>query len=273
MEKIFANNGSFIGPDQLGHHIPEYKKTHDFAGDFINEDHKWWSQCPARSEKSDIVGIRPRPKIGSEPNDDSQYDVRDVYGSLRRADALKIYELAYFTQGYVLDIGTSFGLSCSISANAIENAGSGALIDTVDLDAKTNVFAQASVARVPGSQRVKFHLMDATEFLKNFIDDGRVADFVFVDHAHTYSAVRDAAQLMDQVVAPGGFVLFHDYNDWRNSDPNDPAYSTYWARVGPDRMEAYAVFGVYSGVHDGLSENFAFHGAFGCTGLFRKSDA
>ena len=194
MEKIFANCDSFIGPDRLGHHVPEYKKTHDFTGDFINEDHKWWSQCPVRSEKSDIVGIRPRPKIGSGPNDDSQYDVRDVYGSLRRADALKIYELAYFSQGDVLDIGTSFGLSCSISANAVESSGSGASIDTVDLEARTNVFARASVARVPGSQRVKFHLMDATEFLKNFVDGGRTANFVFVDHAHKYSAVRDAPQ-------------------------------------------------------------------------------
>ncbi|MCF8468319.1 MAG: class I SAM-dependent methyltransferase [Sneathiella sp.] len=268
MLEIFSNEETAISPDRLGRTIPNYAKTYDFPGEYINDEQKWWSECPVSGIK---VGVRPRPDLDEGPLDNPKYDKRDIFGALRRADALKIYELAYFSNGDVIDMGTAFGLSCSISAQALEKAGGNGCIDTVDLNSTHQEFAKKAISGLPGNQRVSYHLMDGTTFLKQYRDEKRLAGFVFIDHAHTYNAVFEAAQLMDEVVAPGGFVLFHDYNDWRNSDKNDPVYADLWAKVPPERLEEFAAFGAYSAAHEGLSDAFEFHGVFGCTGLFRKN--
>ncbi|QTN30426.1 hypothetical protein HZ993_12075 [Rhodoferax sp. AJA081-3] len=47
----------------------------------------------------------------------------DVQGFLRRDDALLLYELAYFAQGNVLELGSAWGLSTSILCRAIHKSG------------------------------------------------------------------------------------------------------------------------------------------------------
>ena len=264
--EVLTNGDSRISAHELGRKIPEYRKTYDFAGRFIDDYHAWWNSCPTTGVK---VGRRPRP-TRAESLADPQYDIRDVPGSLRRADALKLYELAYFCGGNAIDLGTSFGLSCSIMAGAMEHARSAGCIDTVDVDPHSQKLARISVGRLPGAARVKFHLGDAGQFLADYAGGGRQAAFVFVDHAHSYERVLEAARLMNAVVAPGGFVLFHDYNDWRNSDPDDPAFADLWRGLPSGQDIGANRYGVYQAAHEGLSPQFQFHGAFGCTGLFRR---
>ena len=58
------------------------------------------------------------------------------------------------------------------------------------------------------------------------------------------------------VLWPGAFCLFHDFNDFRNADP------------------AYEDYGVYQGVADGLQQGrFEFWGIYGCCGLYRALPA
>jgi len=263
---ILANSDSYVSADQLGRTIPEYRKTYNFPDPFINADHAWWSACPAIGVR---VGVRPRPRDENAVTD-PRYDARDVCGALRRADALKLYEMAYFCGGNIIELGTALGLSCSIMCQALESASGLGRIDTVDLAPSSHNLAKKAIARLPGHQRVQYHLMDGAEFLRRYAERGERAAFVFVDHTHVYEPVRAAARLLDAVLAPGGFVLFHDYNDWRNSDPKDPAFMDRWAKVEPKRLAEFSAFGVYQAAHDGLSANFEFHGVFGCTGMFRK---
>ena len=55
------------------------------------------------------------------------------------------------------------------------------------------------------------------------------------------------------VVAPGGFCLFHDFNDARNRAPRSQACR------------------VYQAVRERLSaDSFEFYGIYGCTGLYRR---
>jgi len=63
--------------------------------------------------------------------------------------------------------------------------------------------------------------------------------------------VRHACEDLKTLIRPGGFALFHDYNDSRNG--NDPDY------------------GVYQAVVDTFADgSFEFYGAYGCTGLYRR---
>lgn len=66
--------------------------------------------------------------------------------------------------------------------------------------------------------------MDGAKFLMRYAEQGTHAVFVFVDHTRAHEPVLEAARLLDSVVSTEGFALFHDYNDWRNLDPNDPAF-------------------------------------------------
>jgi len=62
---------------------------------------------------------------------------------------------------------------------------------------------------------------------------------------------------MGEVVAPGGFVLFHDYKDARNRRPP----------FSGDHNE----YGVLAAVFDRLPPDFQFIGCFGCSGLYQRA--
>jgi hypothetical protein len=74
--------------------------------------------------------------------------------------------------------------------------------------------------------------------------DGIRFGFMFVDHAHTYEAVKAACERMPSVLRPGAFIAFHDFFG-RN-------------------------FGVYPAARDTLANaRFPFYGLCGCMGVYR----
>jgi hypothetical protein len=86
------------------------------------------------------------------------------------------------------------------------------------------------------------------------MNDGHRFGFVFVDHSHEYGPVRDVCEVLDRIVGPRAFVLFHDFNDPRNNDSANPDY------------------GVSQAVFDALpAARFEFYGMFGCTALYRAT--
>lgn len=176
-----------------------------------------------------------------------------IDGYLQRADALKLYEIAYYCGGDVLELGTHRGLSTSIIAGALEDRGSGSL-ETVDIDADANAIARSNVAGRPGSRRVTFTLQDATQRMDALIREQRKFGFIFVDHWHGYEATKEAAERARSLLNPGGFIYFHDYLDPGNADPNH-------------------VYGVYQAVEEVIcaDKGFEFFGNYGCCGLFRLS--
>ena len=87
---------------KLGESYPPYQPTYDFGSKFINEHHKFYSECPVDAENKVSIKL-------------------DISGWLRRDDALKLYELAYFCNGDVMELGTYQGLSTSIMAKAFDD--------------------------------------------------------------------------------------------------------------------------------------------------------
>jgi len=231
---VIRRPGTWVEFDRLGTLHP-YSKTFSFDGEFASERHR-------------LIAGSPTGRFGLDFLIDLGID-----GYLRVADALKIYEIAYLAPGNVLELGTHQGLSTSIIASALEDRGNGRL-ETVDIDAGTNAVARANLLGRPGADRVTFTLKDATLRLDELISEGATFGFMFVDHWHGYEATHEAAERAIKLVAPGGFVLFHDFDDSGNSDPTH-------------------VHGVYQAVLDVYADrqDFVFHNMSGCVALFRRA--
>lgn len=208
-----------------------YTKTYDFTGPFINDHHAFYSTC-----KKDGINI----DIG-------------IPGWLQQADALKLYELAYFCNGDILELGCNRGLSTSILAQAVRDSNKNMMILTNDLGEKNTAQAMQNLKQLGLSKLVSPYVGDAVELCRILRENNRHFGFVFVDHAHTYTSVYEVCETLNTIVLPGGYCLFHDYKDLRNFDASNDEY------------------GVWQGVRDGLSsELFEYLGLCGCCGLYRR---
>jgi len=175
---------------------------------------------------------------------------KPMEGWLWKADALKLYEMAYFAEGDVLELGTYAGLSTCIIAQAIVDSSRNSMVLPIDI-ADYGWKANADLNHV--GQQIDFHLGPAIEQVQSLIAAGRKFGFTFVDHSHTYEEVAAICPMLDKVAKPGSFVQFHDYNDPRNG--NEPNY------------------GVWQAVMDTLPPTFQFCGVYGCSGLYRYTTA
>lgn len=217
--------------NQLGVVLP-YRKTYRFPGRHIGRFHKTLADAPdGRMGLSGLIDI-------------------GVDGYLWKAEAMKLYEIAYFADGDVLELGTFRGLSTSIIAHALHDRGSGALI-TCDLDPASTEASRANIAHLPGGDRIEFRSGDGTACMDTLIAERRRFGMIFVDHWHGYEATRAAALRAEELINPGGFVLFHDYTDGNSADPTHPNK-------------------VYQGVRDTIakSRNFRFSQICASMGVF-----
>jgi SAM-dependent methyltransferase len=224
---------SWIAPDELGTRIPPFRPTFGFET-FINGPHRDYATCPLQGDCIDL----------------------GIPGWLRREDALKLYELAYFSTGEILEVGSFHGLSTSILARAVKDSGNGRTITTIELEPAHLHLTRRSLADRQLHDIVTTLCGPAERWLPRLAREGRTFGFVFLDHAHTYEATRGACESLPQLLSPGGFCLFHDFNDARNNDPGDPEYAVAGAVI--DSLPAHS---------------FAFYGIYGCSALYRKHPA
>lgn len=216
------HNDLFLVEEYRGRRRMPYRKTYEFAGDVIDQRHGDWLHAPLHSG-----GVKIEHRIT---------------GSLRREDAAKLYELARFASGPILELGTSVGLSAYVMASATTEA-----IDTVELDGRKVAIAIRNLA---GTNNVACHTAEAGAWLRAAKEQGQRYGMAFIDHSHRDADVKVAASYMRDLLSPGAFVAFHDFHDPRNFSDNDD-------------------YGVFSGAIEGVGNDFKFYGAFGCTGVFR----
>jgi len=215
--------------------VMPYQKTYIFDGAYINQSHHRLA-LSRMHDHANIINI-------------------GIDGWLLLADAMKLYELAYFCSGDIIELGTYKGLSTSIMAEASRDSGREFEIITVDLDTQHSADAKLGMTcrRTPGRENVHFFAYDAIQFVKNTAKAGRLYELAFIDDSHRYEHVYDICVDLHRILVPRAFALFHDYNDPRNAHPDAADY------------------GVYQAVHAGLSKDyFEFWGVYGCCGLFRR---
>lgn len=177
---------------------------------------------------------------------------KSIPGWLRREDALKLYELAYFAGGDILELGSYQGLSTCILAQASRESPHRKRVYSVDLDPAAVALARRHLRLRLLARAVRLTCGDALTLVRQQAAAGKKFAFIFVDHSHAYEPVYEVCRELGKIVLPGGFCLFHDFNDARNRDAANEDY------------------GVYQAVRDGLSSNeFEFYGIYGCAALFR----
>lgn len=213
-----------------------YQKTFNFAGAYVDDYHRFLGTCPLRGALIDI----------------------GIPGWLRREDALKLYECGYFTRGNILEFGTNRGLSATILAKSLIKAKRSGTIITMELSATYLKEARKNFSNEGVGDRIDSRCADANSVCSELAEQGQSFGFAFVDHSHAYEDVVQACRHLKNLLTKDAFVVFHDYNDARNT-----------RRTG--RGDIPDEFGVFAGVEDGLDKNsFEFMGVYGCCGLFRR---
>jgi len=220
-----------LSEDEIGRHFSGYEKTFNFEGYYINNNHKYYAECPVIDETIIDIGIN---------------------GWLRRADALKIYELAYYSHGGILEFGSYQGLSTSILSQANYDSGLKKEIYTIDINDSFLEISKQNLIMRGLEKKVFFHLSNSSDALKELTKRNKKFGFIFIDHSHEYQPVLEVCNKLSDLLIDGGFCLFHDYihADTFNLSIKD--------------------FKVYQAVNDGLDKKiFKFYGIFGCTALYR----
>jgi len=177
-----------------------------------------------------------------------------VPGWLSEEDALKLYELAYFCDGPILEIGTFCGRSAAVMGLALADRGSDVPFVTVDPDASILALAQRSLRSLHVEDRVVMVCDTVDDFLR------AAPDFrprlVFVDADHSAEGVRADLAALHSNVDPGTLLLFHDY--LRGDVPDTTGFP-----VSAEPIEVAAA------VDDSwVARHAAFAGTFGWCGLF-----
>ena len=101
-------------PTELGRVIPPYRPTLAGFDQFINDQHRYYNECPTKGIVIEVA----------------------IEGILRREDALKLYEMGYYATDDIPEFGTNRGLSISILAGAVRDAGKKGALVTMDLDGR-----------------------------------------------------------------------------------------------------------------------------------------
>jgi predicted O-methyltransferase YrrM len=235
MKRFIPHPATFIDWSDLGSPRP-YLPNYSYDRDYIDQFHQMLSTCKRDGAKISI-GIK---------------------GSLRREDALKLYELAFYASGDVLEFGTNHGLSAYILSTAIRNSGRQSEVITMELSEKLADTSRRNLEANDVGEIAKILVGDARLSCRALISGKRTFGFAFVDHSHSFSLVQDGCLLLPQLLAPGACVVFHDFNDKRNTR----------SRGSTDDPHDY---GVYDAVRSYLpNQEFDFVGSYGCCGVYRR---
>jgi predicted O-methyltransferase YrrM len=220
-------------PDQtaIGLDFPAYRRTFDFPGEFIDAEHQAIASLPA---PDGLIRIT-------------------IPGFLRPADALTLYELAYFAPGEILELGSAWGLSTSILCRAAASAGRGRKIWSIEKIPEFQRATRQTVDSLGLDGHYRSIPEDADQAFRQLLSHRNRFGLIFVDHDHRYPAMRRICAALGRLLVPGGFALFHDFNDKRNIS-------------GPDD------YGIYRAVCEVLDEGeMSFLGVIGCCGLLYRA--
>ena len=188
-----------------------FRKTWGYAGDYLSENHK---------------------KLISKLHPSGMIDI-GIEGWLLPQDALKLYEMAYCCDGDILELGAYRGLSATVMNQAANDSHQENVIVSIDLDTTAVEESRRQLQATNGGSRVHFFQDDAASAIRHLNSIKRKFQFAFVDHSHRYEHVLSACEILHRVIDVGGFALFHDFNDPRNSVEHEVDYGVYQGHGWP----------------------------------------
>jgi predicted O-methyltransferase YrrM len=136
-------------------------------------------------------------------------------GFLRPADALTLHDIARHGSGNVLELGSAWGLSTTILCRAVKTRGRGKVV-SFEIDPEFQRLTTAAVRKLNLGRWHEMRGGDGTDLLRQAAARGEGFSAIFIDHDHGLEASLQACSLLPDLLAPGGFMLFHDFNDRLN---------------------------------------------------------
>ncbi len=179
--------------------------------------------------------------------------VDSIPGWLRPEDAQKLYELAGSTSGPILEIGTHRGKSVVLMALATKDGGHDARIYTLDVD-RSYLREAETHARERGVDDAIVFVRGTSEGLARAYPHLRPT-ITFIDGDHSRVGVQSDLAVLRTLVPAGGILLFHDFDDPLNDDPDCPG-----TKVRPTVEDSW------------VSRECEFNGIFGCCGMFTRRE-
>jgi predicted O-methyltransferase YrrM len=176
--------------------------------------------------------------------------VEAIPGWLQPGDAEKLYELARLTPGPILEIGTHHGKSAVLMALALKDARRhDVVLHTLDVD-RTFIRAAAAEAKAREVDDVIVFVRGTLRAFARAYPHLR-PPLTFIDGDHTRAGVERDLEVLDVLVPAGGSLLFHDFADPRNDDPDcpetkvRPAVETSWVARECDFGGTFGVCGLF----------------------------
>ena len=179
-------------------------------------------------------------------------EVADVDGWIEPDDALKLYELGYLAPGPFLEIGTYRGKSAVVLCSALRDAGRDVEFYSLDIARDDLELARGTLAEWGLAHRVRLVHGSVTALFRAL--PGFRPRFVFLDGDHSADGLGRDLAVLEPHVPEGALLLFHDYNNLRNQDPQDKEYGV---------PQAIATSWVAS--------DCEYAGTFGGSGLYRRT--
>lgn len=218
------------------------------------------AQFRIHSDKDDRK-YKPSYQWGSDSLGDRHERIADavwhIPGWLEPEDALKLYELAYFTTGPILEIGMYCGRSTTILATAVADRGSSVPIVSLDIDPLALSLTSRSLRLHAVEQHVVLVCASVQTFLR--ATPSFSPRLVFIDAEHTAAAVTADVEALGKCVTAGTLLLFHDYLPMNLPD-------TTGFPVSPGPIEVKSAID-----NSWMPGGTEFAGTFGASALFRVS--
>ena len=203
-----------------GKHDVEYAPTWNWGSDYLGDGHR------------DLLSTMP-----------------EVNGLLYPQDVLKLYELAFLTPGPILEIGTYEGLSTSIMARALRDAGNANRLVSLDVSSDSLTTAKINLEHQDLEARTVLLEGSAHELMK--AAPGFRPSLVFVDGDHSLLGVINDLRALRRTVPNGGIICFHDFEGYSHEDE-------FWTRVEQGIRMSW------------VAAQSRFLGRFGISGVFQR---
>jgi len=128
-----------------------------------------------------------------------------IEGWLQPIEAHYLYECAYNSNN-ILELGCYHGLSTTIMAQAIYDAGNKGTMTTLDVFNDNINETMKNVKTHTPEVNVNYEVEDAINFV---IADNKKYDMIFIDANHTYEWMKILTQKLSKISE--GKIIFHDF--------------------------------------------------------------